>query len=488
MLVRVLVVVEEEALEQRLRLLLTQPDVLATTVARPQQDLGELMRENSDLIIVSRSLLAEPVAASIRALRRLPDRPEVVVMREVENGQERAHLLAAGACAVAFTGVSDEALGALMTQIVERRADDMKARLESQHSTKQVRLSDFVSSSAAMHSFLETVYQVVDADNSLLILGETGVGKEHLARAIHAESRRAEGPFVAINCGALPEQLLESELFGHEEGAFTGANRAVRGQFELAHRGTIFLDEIGEMPMHLQVKLLQVLERRQIRRVGGERVIDIDVRVMAATNRHVTAEIAAGRFRNDLYYRLGAIALTIPALRDRHEDIPELVESYLRHFNINTGRSIRGVAPAALHAMQRYAWPGNVRELINVVERAVLLCASEQISLSELPANIAQADGGTAIQLAPVPGASETMGTLPVWDSLPLDVARTAALEAFEHAYFSRLLLRTHGRVNETAGLAGISSRALYDKMRRLGLRKEDYRPRRVPPPREAVS
>ena len=213
-----------------------------------------------------------------------------------------------------------------LRSLVERRRQDGLRRLKAERPEERYSLNDFVLVSPAMQRFVAVARRVVAADSSLLILGETGVGKERLARAIHAESPRARGPFVAVNCGALPEGLLESELFGHERGAFTGAVASRKGHFELAHEGTIFLDEIGEMPLHLQVKLLRVLEERRLQRVGGQRPIAIDVRVMAATNRDLEAEMGAGRFRNDLYYRLAVVTLTLPPLRDRAEDIPDLVE------------------------------------------------------------------------------------------------------------------------------------------------------------------
>ncbi len=476
MLVRIVMLLDDEVLEKRLRRLLKRDDVLLTSLAGSELEVARLERESPDLLIITRHLLKEPLLPTMIALRRLPEEPEVLVMRELENAAERAHLLAAGVCAVACTEVADAALAELLARQIERRVQAMLSLLDAAHGARQVRLMDFVSASSAMHAFVQTVYQVTDADTTLLILGETGVGKEHLARGIHAESRRASGPFIAVNCGALPEHLLESELFGHEEGAFTGASRAVRGQFELAHRGTLFLDEIGDMPVHLQVKLLHVLERRQIRRVGGERVIDIDVRILAATNRNLGVEIAANRFRQDLFYRLSAVALTIPPLRERREDVPELIANYLRHFRVAMGRDVREVAPSAVAALQRYDWPGNVRELINVVERAVLLSSGPVVGLADLPPAIAGTVAGSPF--TPTAMAASDTVAVPVLSDQPLSTARTTAVAVFEHAYVSQVLRKTGGRVGEAARLAGITPRALYDRMRHLGLRKEDFRDR----------
>jgi DNA-binding NtrC family response regulator len=392
-------------------------------------------------------------------------------VRDREGPQERAALIAAGCLGVVSRALPDAVLGPTLRALVERRRQEGETRLTRDGSLDQCRLTDFVSSSPAMQRFMTVVRRVVDTDSSLLILGETGVGKERLARAIHAESHRAPGPFMAVNCAALPEALLESELFGHDRGAFTGAVRAHRGAFELAHRGTIFLDEVGEMPPHLQAKLLRVLQSREIMRLGGEERIAVDVRVIAATNRDLAAEIAEKRFRPDLYYRLGVVSLTIPPLRERREDIPLLVEDYVRWFGTRLGRHVTGVTPEALEALEGYPWPGNVRELMNVIERAMLLCTEARIRPWDLPENVTVA-GGEAVRAPAGPPAPPATPSL----DRPWREARDGALLQFERGYLSGLLRSTGGRVGETARRAGISPRALFEKMKRHGLRKEDFR------------
>ena len=335
-----------------------------------------------------------------------------------------------------------------------------------------------------MQSFMAVVHRVVASDATLLILGETGVGKERLARAIHTESRRSSGPFVSVNCGALSETLLESELFGHEEGAFTGASRARRGWFELAHKGTLFLDEIGEMPKHLQVKLLSVLQTREVQRVGAESSVAIDVRVVAATNRDLESDVASGLFRRDLYYRLSVVSLTIPPLRERREDIPALVEGLLHHFRTEIAYRIEGVTPEAMAALCAYDWPGNVRELINVIERATLLTTGNALRPEDLPEGV-RGEYTSSSQLPSPAALEEAHLRIPrAWLDLPLRASREALLREFERAYLTALLESTRGRVGETAERAGIQPRSLYAKMKRLGLHKEDYRSarRRRPP------
>jgi DNA-binding NtrC family response regulator len=303
-----------------------------------------------------------------------------------------------------------------------------------------------------------------------LILGETGVGKEYLARAIHRDGPRRESPFVAVNCTALPEPLLESELFGHAPGAFTGAARAHRGFFELAHRGVLFLDEIGEMAAPLQAKLLRVLQDRVVQPLGSERSFQVDVRVLAATNRDLRTEMDAGRFRADLYYRLGVVSITVPPLRERREDVPDLVASHLEHFRLALGRPVRSVSDEALGLLVDHTWPGNVRELINVVERAVLLGAGDEIGLWDLP-DLTE-EGRAAEEGGPAPDEASQAELL----ERPLAEARDALVERFERTYLDTALRACGGRVGAAARRAGISERALFGKMRRYRLRKEDYR------------
>jgi transcriptional regulator with GAF, ATPase, and Fis domain len=325
-----------------------------------------------------------------------------------------------------------------------------------------------------MQAFMDTVHRVVHSTTSLLILGETGTGKERLARAIHAGSPRGGGPFVPVNCGALPESLMESELFGHEEGAFTGATRARKGAFELAHRGTMFLDEIGDMPLHLQVKLLRVLQDREVQRVGGERPFVVDVRVMAASNRDLEKEVEDRRFRQDLYYRLSVVTLEVPPLRERKEDIPALARSYVDFHRPHAGREIHGIEEKAVEALVRYAWPGNVRELINVIERAMLLCRTDTVTLADLPVGIQgfvpPHAGGVTIPRNPedVPSA---------WLARPLRELRDAMAADLERVYLAAMLRETNGRIGETSERAGIDPRSLFDKMKQYGLAKGDFKP-----------
>jgi len=462
MLIRLLIGAPEAAWATRLLDGLASDDRVLTRCGDAPGLWRALRREDFDFVLLDAGFLGDAPARAIRAIRDLPEHPEVILLTEGEDPARRASLLAAGCLAALPRTLEAGALVRGLDAIVARRRAQAPPRAAE-------RLADYAVASPTMRQVLAVARRLARADSSVLILGETGVGKEWLARAIHAEGSRAAGPFVAVNCGALPEGLLESELFGHERGSFTGAVRAHRGHFETAHRGTIFLDEVVEMPAHVQVKLLRVLQEHVIQRVGAEHPLTVDVRVVAATNRDPAAEIAAGRLRSDLYYRLGVVQLSLPPLRERREDIPALAESYREQFRNRLGRDVRGLGPGVLEAMARYPWPGNVRELINVVERATLLCTGETIELADLPAEIAH--GGAQ---PPALAAHPHEGPLPAWRE-----ARDAALGCFERDYLSALLRASGGRVGEAARRAGLSTRGLHGMLRRHGLRKEDFRYRR---------
>ena len=475
MLLRVALAIEDAQQRRQVRQILSDMDVIVETIRGRHHLWERVAHRSADVIIAALSSLDAPVEDGIDLARELPESPTIVLLTESDDSEEHAELLAAGCDMVLHTGISPESLSEALRTVLEKHHGFLLEQDAGRRPLAQPQLSDFVSESSAMRAFMSVVRRVVDSQSSLLILGETGVGKERLARAIHAEGPRADGPFVAVNCGALPESLLESELFGHEEGAFTGATRSRRGAFEAAHGGTIFLDEIAEMPIHLQVKLLRAVQEREIQRVGGEAPFDVDVRVMAASNRDLELETTERRFRGDLFYRLSVVSLTIPPLRERREDIPTLAQSYLEYLSPRIGRNVRAVSEGAMASLREYDWPGNVRELINIIERAMLLCSSDTISPRDLPASIHGAG-----QSAGAPGRwhlPRTPEDVPAdWLTRPLKEIRGEVLQQLEQTYLSALLQSTGGRVGRTAELAGIQPRSLYEKMKTYGLRKEDFR------------
>ncbi len=473
MLARVVVATQCKQLGRRLRDLLGAADCHVEMLRMPTADAAwsRLLRRSGDLFLVDRDLLPDPPGEAVQLLGSLPDSPDLIVAYSEGDYGEGAALVAAGASAVIDSAMADELIHDTCFSVIARRSERVTGVPEI---GDRPRLADFETQSARMRAFLSVVFKVVNSDSTLLITGETGVGKEHLARAIHAESHRSAGPFVPVNCGALPEALLESELFGHEEGAFTGASRERRGMFELAHNGTIFLDEIGEMPVHLQVKMLQVLQTREVRRVGGDHPVNIDVRVIAATNRDLLEEIEAKRFRLDLYYRLSVVSLEIPPLRERSQDVDSLVSQFIRRFRRRFATSVDGVDADALNALRRYRWPGNIRELANIVERAMLLAPRKVVGLADLPHSISGVGidvGSTAAEAMKLPPSADS-----TWTDRTLAEVRHEVVADFERDYLDRMLRRTEGRIGETAERSGIQPRSLYEKMKRYDLHKEDYR------------
>ena len=314
------------------------------------------------------------------------------------------------------------------------------------------RFNGLVGESSQMMQIYGLMKKVADTDSTVLIQGETGTGKGLVARAIHRNSNRRQRPFVAINCGAIPENLLESELFGHARGAFTGATSAKPGKFELANGGTIFLDEIGDMSLKLQVKLLKVLEEGEFERVGGTRTLQVDVRIIAATHRDLEAEVEKGNFRRDLFYRLDVIPLNIPALRNRKTDLPILIKHFLNQINAAHRRDIKTVSPEAMQILLAHTWPGNVRELRNLVERMVVLRGSGEIGIDDLPEKLRNNKS-----TVPIHGADFTD------DGICLNTAVTE----FEKALIIQSLEKTKWIKNQAAKLLQLNRTTLVEKIKR---------------------
>jgi Nif-specific regulatory protein len=330
---------------------------------------------------------------------------------------------------------------------------------------RQYSPESFVCKNRKMTEILDLVSLVADSTTSIMVLGESGTGKEMIARLIHQSSGRREDPFVSVNCAAIPENLLESELFGYKKGAFTGAVQDKKGKFQLADKGTLFLDEIGDMPLHLQVKLLRAIQDKEVEPVGGEKKEKVDIRILAATNRDLRKLIQENKFREDLYYRLNVVEIKIPPLRERSDDIPFLVNHFVGKFAIAHGKSIEGVSPIALRMLQAYSWPGNVRELENVIERAVLLCRSSQIEPSHLPSTMSQGqEGGGDGQfisrwVAGILRSTPQPGT--VWDEV---------LGIVEKELIQQSMLANARNKVRTADYLGINRNTLRTKIERFGL------------------
>jgi len=303
-----------------------------------------------------------------------------------------------------------------------------------------------VGQAPAFRAMMDTLRQAAPSTATVLLMGESGTGKELAARALHEHSPRAKGPFIAVNCAALPESILEAELFGVERGAFTGAVARREGRFERASGGTLFLDEVGEMPLSAQVKLLRVLQEGEIERLGGTQTVKVDVRLVAATNKDLQKEVSEGRFREDLYYRLNVVEIRVPALASRREDIPLLADAFLRRFAAKNGKTLRGFSEEALRILENYAWPGNVRELEHAVERAVVLARGEVLEASDLPESVRKGPLGSAGQLV-----------------IPIGTP----MEEIERRVIHETLRHTKGDKTLAARLLGIAARTIYRKLER---------------------
>ncbi|MEL7639205.1 MAG: sigma-54 dependent transcriptional regulator [Solidesulfovibrio sp.] len=335
----------------------------------------------------------------------------------------------------------------------------------------ELNLSGMVGQSPCLGEVLGVLAKVAPTDSTVLVTGESGTGKELLVRALHANSRRAGKPFVPVNCGAIPRELLESELFGHEKGAFTSAVRTRQGRFELAEGGTIFLDEIGEMDLSLQVKILRALQEKEFERVGGDKTLKADVRIVAATNRDLEEEVRSGRFREDLYYRLNVIPLHLPPLRERGEDILLLAEHFLRRFCRQKSRETLAFTPEARDLILTYPWPGNVRELENFMERLSILCDHEQVGVPDLPRKILDNAG---IAPPPPPVAVVAGFRWPILaDMAEKGMGLKEFLDTLEEKLLVEALERAGGVKNQAAELLGIKRTTLIEKLKKRNLAGE---------------
>jgi len=376
----ILIVDDEPSARTTLALLLKKRGYHVTEAAGLTRAVAALAETTFDLVITDLRMPDGDGLEVLRASKAYCPEAEVILLTAYAGWESAKEAMQLGAFDYFEKGKEpDELLHRLAQALTQKHLRQENAQLRQQVHERYA-LPGIIAHSRAMQQVIELVQRVAPTEAPVLILGESGTGKELIARALHHTSQRVRGPFVAVNCGALPEALLESEIFGHVKGAFTGATVSKRGLFEEAHGGTFFLDEIGDMPAALQVKLLRTLQDGEVRRVGATQAVQVNARVVAATHRNIEQMLRAGTFREDLFYRLNVITLLLPALRQRRDDIPALADHFLHHFSRQQGRVCR-LSPEALERLLRYAWPGNVRELENAMQRAVILAAGEALTL-----------------------------------------------------------------------------------------------------------
>jgi DNA-binding NtrC family response regulator len=427
-----------------------------------------LSRERPDVVLLDLVMPGEGGLDLLSWMREHEFLQPVLVVTALDAAQPAVAALQLGAADYLVKGFDIEELRRRVGNLVKLvELGEENARLR-QRLVTEGQFGQMLGQSAAMRRVFELADRVAPSDATLLILGESGTGKDLLAQEIHARSPRAERPFVAVNCAALPENLIESELFGYEKGAFTGAAQQKKGKFELASGGTIFLDEIGDMNPVTQSKVLRALENRKIERLGGAQSLDVDVRVISATHRDLPAEIAAGRFREDLYFRLRVITLELPPLRSHKEDIPLLAAAFLRlhtaHHVSDRAAPLR-LSSEALALLQRYDWPGNVREMRNAMERSVILARGEEITADDLPQEIR---AGLPPALRPARDSS---------DVILGEADFREAKRKFEVAYLTRKLEENRWNVSRTAAAVGLHRQSLQEKLRELGIHRPGKSP-----------
>jgi len=412
-----------------------------------REALQRFRREPFNLVLTDQKMPGLSGLELIEAVRAQNPETPVIVMTAYGTIETAVAAIKAGAADYLTKPLNLDELLHRVEQVRERQRLVGENRELRQALGERHRVEGIIGESGRMQDVLSLVRRVAASDATVLVRGESGTGKELIAKAIHHASRRAAAPLVRVNCAALPETLLESELFGHEKGAFTGAVASRKGRFELADGGSLFLDEIGDLPLHLQVKLLRVLQEREFERVGSSRPIPADVRVLAATHRDLEALVRAGAFRDDLYYRINVVTIALPPLRERREDIPRLIDHFLAGFAAKNGKAIQGLTREARDALLRYDYPGNVRELENLIERAVVLTRDDVIGLADLPLSLRE----------PEPAVAEERGL-------------TAAVEGLERRMIRDALARASGVQTAAAERLGISERVLRYKLRKYGL------------------
>ena len=423
-------------------------------------------RERPVLVLLDIVMNDEEGLAFLRWMREQGYQQPVIIVSALDTARKAVEALKLGATDYLVKGFDVEELRKRVGNLVRLASLEQENKIMRERLVTEGQFGPMLGATPEMRKLFEMAVRVAETDATVLILGESGTGKDLLAQEIHARSPRAAGPFVAVNCAALPENLIESELFGYEKGAFTGAAQQKKGKFELATGGTIFLDEIGDMNPITQAKVLRALENRVIERLGGTQTISVDVRVISATHRDLPKEVSADRFREDLYYRLRVVTLEVPPLRARKEDIPLLADAFLKLHDAREGKTKR-LSREALAALGRYDWPGNVRELKNALERSVIFARGEEITEPDFPGEI----------MGNAPGPTHTGRA--AGNDMPLsDPDFREAKRKFEVAYIRRQLEQHKWNVSHTAASIGLHRQSLQEKMRELGI----HRPGREEP------
>lgn len=445
----ILVVDDEKSQRDILTVILEGEGYTVGAASNVSQALTLYRTHPADVVLTDLSMPERDGLSLLEEVRKLSPKAPVVVITAFGTVDSAVQAMKKGAFDYLTKPLDREEL--LIT--VGRAFENLHLVKENRRLREELQEKFSVKSIIGHHPSMQEVYRLIrkiaPSHTTVLITGESGTGKELVARAIHADSLRKDRPFRALNCAAIPDSLLESELFGHEKGAFTGAQARQIGLFEAADQGTLFLDEIGDLSHPLQAKLLRVLQEKEIRRIGGREDIKVDVRVVAATNRRLAAAIKQGTFREDLFYRLNVVSIPLPSLRDRATDIPELAEHFLRKYATDSGKTVQGIGTQALRMLMEYHWPGNVRELESVIERAMLLCETERIEVEDLPSEV------------------RSRGTL--FDRLDFDLPGEGfSLEEFERQLLEKAMARSNGVITKAAKMLGLTYKTMQYRLEKF--------------------
>ncbi|HZY30306.1 MAG TPA: sigma-54 dependent transcriptional regulator [Candidatus Methylomirabilis sp.] len=455
-LARVLVIDDEVDMLENCDRLLSHLGYEVVTEADSTKASALFERERPDLVLTDLRMPALDGVGVLQAIRSIDPEALVILITAFATIETAVEAIKEGAFDYLPKPFSVDQLRVCVQRALEQHRLRQENRRLLEQLTETYRFDNIIGRSLPMVRVFETIKKVAKSEANILIVGETGTGKELIARSLHVNSRRMADPFIPVDCASLPETLLESELFGHEKGAFTGAQATRPGLFEFADGGTIFLDEVGDISLSLQAKLLRVLQEREVRRVGSNRIIEVDVRVISATNRDLGQSVAKGEFREDLYYRLNVISIPLPPLRDRKGDIPLIAVHYLKKYVASSGKEVMGIVPEAMRLLEEYRWPGNVRELQNVMERAVVLAEHEFLRPQDLPEHI-------HVRAEPVSPVSPK--------ELPLKRAKEEWAASFERDYLIHLLKRHDGNISQAAKTAGVDRKTVHRLLKKYGIK-----------------
>ena len=442
---RVLVVDDEPMVCLALTNWLEEENYFAKAVQDGPQAIGAVREENWDIVLLDLRMPGMDGMEVLKQVKEIVPQTVVIMMTAYASIPGAVQAMQEGAYDYIVKPLDVDQLTLMLKRIVEHQQLITENILLRKRLTEQYEFEDIIGRSEPMQEVFEMIKAVTDTNATVLVTGETGTGKELVARAIHSNSSQRYGPFVATSCGALPETLLESELFGYEKGAFTGADRSKKGRFELAHGGTLFLDEVGDISIKTQIKLLRVLQEKSFSRLGGTEPIKVDVRLISATNRDLVAAIEDGSFRNDLYYRLNVVTIQLPPLRERKDDVPLLAAHFINKYNVEFNKKFDRVDRKAMDFMIDYHWPGNVRELENVIERALVIDQGPEVKIDHLPfCNV---------------------------EAIPTEAPQ--ALQEVERLHIEKMLQRNDWNIAKTARLLNIDRSTLHKKIKKFGLERQ---------------